>query len=274
MYRLEPLLYQVVVIHSRDILDDEDVPPQAVPPQAARVPVSPVFEGPWHAFFKLMELKPASFFHEHVRHIYFYNNMWASEGINKILSVCDAVVSVAFYFISDGPGVLPLIELLPVRYLVCPSALFNTMVPDFHHPIFAHITHLDVQHWRGESWPAWSGLAAIPHLTHLSLHDGSHQPFVDSADSACRGALAHCAGLKVLVIIWWSTSILKMRAPEHAPLATDPRFVMLVVENELTDWVAGARGGEDYWARAEAHIEKRRLGETKGQPIALGKNLH
>ncbi|KAJ7785184.1 hypothetical protein DFH07DRAFT_948263 [Mycena maculata] len=195
---------------------------------------------------------------------------WRAEEVIKILSVCDGVTSLAFHDVSDAAEVLPLLGTLPLRRLSAHVSMFFNGPPDFPHPLFSQLTHLNLNGWSGTSWSSWAGLVLIPHLTHLSLHDRSHQTYIDSPDSACRGALAHCAKLEVLVIIWWSGLIVKIPAPEYKAL-TDPQFVMLMVRDGegLRDWVTGARGGADFWARAEAHVEKRRLGQTKGIDIPI-----
>ncbi|KAJ7785183.1 hypothetical protein DFH07DRAFT_763788 [Mycena maculata] len=54
---LKPLLYQVVALYT---------PADDPPPEDESVPMSTVFQGRLYTFFKLMESKPASFFHEHV----------------------------------------------------------------------------------------------------------------------------------------------------------------------------------------------------------------
>ncbi|KAJ6610646.1 hypothetical protein B0H10DRAFT_2224807 [Mycena sp. CBHHK59/15] len=128
---------------------------------------------------------------------------------------------------------------------------------DFAYPLFAQITHLHLFDWRSREWDGWSGLARIPRLTHLSFSK------IGIADCVCRGALLHCKALEVFAILYSSRFDLDDRGPDHAALATDPRLVLLVVRNYWIEWGTGARGGEDYWVRADALVKQRRSGETK-----------
>ncbi|KAJ6573610.1 hypothetical protein B0H10DRAFT_1964017 [Mycena sp. CBHHK59/15] len=101
----------------------------------------------------------------------------------------------------------------------------------------------------------WSGLTLIPQLTHLSFHD-DHIP-----NSVCQSALVHLKSLDVLAIVFSSRALLDMFVPDHEVFVTDPRFVLLMVTDPLEDWETGARGGEDYWARADALVKTRRAGQ-------------
>jgi hypothetical protein len=92
------------------------------------------------------------------------------------------------------------------------------------------------------------------------------------ANSVCRGALEHCKALEVLAIWCANQTKLETNIPRRAELAYDVRFVMVVVEGVekfLADWESGAQGGEDYWVRAEALVQKRRAGETDRELFSL-----
>ncbi|KAJ7909163.1 hypothetical protein B0H13DRAFT_1877920 [Mycena leptocephala] len=217
-------------------------------------------------FQRLMDRKPASFFHDYVRHIQIYIS--DTEEITKILSLCDATVSLALYA-PDGPALLPPLSTLRVRRLnVWAQALFpDPTARDFSHPFFSQITHLFLlDSDRDGDWGTWSTLAQMPRLTHLSFYSSR------IANSVCRGALEHCKALEVLAIWCVNQTKLETNIPRRAELAYDVRFVMVVVEGVekfLADWESGAQGGEDYWVRAEALVQKRRAGETDQHALTL-----
>ncbi|KAJ6582497.1 hypothetical protein DFH09DRAFT_869997, partial [Mycena vulgaris] len=133
---------------------------------------------------------------------------------------------------------------------------------DFSHPLFTHITHLDLDRWYESSWPAWAGLAQSPRLAYLTFHHN----LVPA--SICQDALAHCTSLQVLAIVSPDQHALRRYFPEFAEVAADLRFVMVVVAEKLEDWEMGARGGEDYWVVAECLVQKRRSGEIKGRRLS------
>ncbi|KAJ7679743.1 hypothetical protein B0H17DRAFT_1206391 [Mycena rosella] len=198
--------------------------------------------------------KPASFFHAHVRHVFFVG-IRPADDITEILAVCGASVNIALSLVQMSAPVLPLLGALPLqRFSGYLSNIFTHLTgPDFTHPLFTQLTHLDIRDNYLDSWDHWADLALVPHLSHLSLRRkrGPH------SGAMCGGVLAHCDGLKVLVIVFHSYSDLNESAPIFAEVAADRRFVMLVVADYKADWEEGARGGEDYWVRAEEAVKSR-----------------
>ncbi|KAJ7925126.1 hypothetical protein B0H13DRAFT_1976177 [Mycena leptocephala] len=163
----------------------------------------------------------------------------------------------------DGSTLLPLLGSLPLRRLYSVLVnFFRTPIINFSHPVFSNVSHLASHDWSGCRTQTWSRIAAMPQLTHLSFRN-NYAP-----NSLCHDILVQCKSLKVLVIVCSSHAHLDEEILNRAPLARegDPRFVvLLVLDNELaSDWQTGARGGEDYWVRAEAFVEKCRLGNGKG----------
>ncbi|KAJ7025834.1 hypothetical protein C8F04DRAFT_1238935 [Mycena alexandri] len=49
---------------------------------------------------------------------------------------------------------------------------------------------------------------------------------------------------------------------DNTKLMKDPRFVVMQCEEFEKDWQMGAHTGEDYWARADAFVAKRRSGDV------------
>jgi hypothetical protein len=123
--------------------------------------------------------------------------------------------------------------------------------PRFIQSCFSHLSHLHLYGTPDRDWATWSGLGSVPRLTHLSFEQ-------DTVPVAIwHSALAQCAVLKVLVVLCDSASAIKIPAP-YESVGTDPRFVHLRLADYLADWECGARGGEDYWARADAVVNARR----------------
>jgi hypothetical protein len=123
--------------------------------------------------------------------------------------------------------------------------------PRFTEPCFSYLSHLHLCCAEEEDWATWSGLASLPRLTHLSFEqDTAPLPIWHSA-------LKICPFLEVLVILCDSGSVIEIPAP-YESVGADPRFVHLLVVDFLADGECGARGGEDYWVRADAVVNARR----------------
>jgi hypothetical protein len=123
---------------------------------------------------------------------------------------------------------------------------------DLTHQFFGQITHLGLCDYPCEIVDSefWSGLPLIPNLTHFSL---------DSAWlDAFPAVLRTCPSLRVLVGI--GLPMYEGPPPGLGTLPNDPRFVMMDLDSEDSDWQIGTRTGNDYWARAENFIAKRKAG--------------
>ncbi|KAJ7899799.1 hypothetical protein B0H13DRAFT_2664236 [Mycena leptocephala] len=114
-------------------------------------------------------------------------------------------------------------------------------------PCFSRLSHLHLHGGSDRDWGAWFGLASLPRLTHLSFDR-------DAAPMAVWSwALIKFPFLEVLVVLCNTGSAIKIPAP-YGSVGADPRFVHLPVVDYFADWECGARGGEDYWARADAVV--------------------
>ncbi|KAJ7918169.1 hypothetical protein B0H13DRAFT_2438177 [Mycena leptocephala] len=146
---------------------------------------------------------------------------------------------------------------MPLRRLTTVlDDLFFTAGINFTHSLFAHLTHLALL-FRAEpnaQWDEWKGLALIPNLTHLAfVHERSLPVF--------QGALATCSALQVFVYLSsWDQGL--------GSLAQDTRFVCMITPPFIRDWQIGARGGDDFWVRAEQFIAKRISGEVDPGSVA------
>jgi hypothetical protein len=93
-------------------------------------------------FHKLLDSRDAPFLREHVRHISFRRPL-PTEFIIAVLSACDATINLA---LPDSRFLFPCLEHLPMQRLsVDVHALFHPAPPSFTHPLFAHVTHLDLR---------------------------------------------------------------------------------------------------------------------------------
>ncbi|KAJ7445046.1 hypothetical protein FB451DRAFT_1148878 [Mycena latifolia] len=210
----------------------------------------------------LIRSRPSSVFQDYVRHVYL-SGFDEHVTVVDILSACPSTTDLKLLpFWGRGPELLPILGAMPLQRLALHLGLIFTASEapvDFAHPLFLRITHLELGGWPNddEGWAAWAGLAQLPALTHLAFHNNLVLPPV------CQSALAQCPSLAALVIVCSDQDAVERYAPDYADVATDPRFVMVVVLDELRDWERGARGGDDYWVAADALIRRRRAGETK-----------
>ncbi|KAJ7773985.1 hypothetical protein B0H16DRAFT_115870 [Mycena metata] len=238
---IEPLMYRILSIH----------------PLQQRTVIRRTLKG----ILKAMQVKPLAFFRQHVRSVCFVRND-STADIWSVLATCTGTTNLALFNVDVDPTLLPVLAQLRLERLSAVLGdLFPTpSAPNFAHPLFANLTHLDVLDWRDGGWAGWIGLRALPRLTHLSFND-------DISNSVCEGALEHCAQLRVLVIVWTNHATMQADPYDRTGLGEDQRFVMIVVNEYLRDWEAGAGGGEDYWARAEVWVQKRQAGAVKGHLI-------
>ncbi|KAJ7118259.1 hypothetical protein C8R44DRAFT_190392 [Mycena epipterygia] len=238
---IEPLLYETLCIHPANSRGKIRIPVQYIP--------------------RLIESRPLSFFHDHVRHLSLFVESSDVDAIIRLLAVCNATVDLQLF--CGSPNLLPLLGALPLRRL---SADLSHLFPsgrDFSHPLFSNITHLALYNSGSRDWNAWSGLAQLPCLTHLSFHNSPVDP------TFCQEALMHCKSLEILAICVENHNA-DRRSPDYATAAIDPRFVILAICNLPWDWEIGARGGEDRWVTADEFVGKRRSGATQDYRFGLG----
>ncbi|KAJ7111270.1 hypothetical protein C8R44DRAFT_799234 [Mycena epipterygia] len=232
---IEPLLYRVLCIGEK--------PPDS---EEIWIPLERI-----HYLIEGRPLAPA-FLHDNVRHLcLILSGTVHMDDIMRVLVACDATVDL--HLLGGSRSLLPHFGKLPLRRLSVDLAyLFRS--PDFTHPVFGTITHLSLTR-PGFHWTHFSGLAQMPCLTHLS-YDDILSPLV-----VCEHALRDCKSLEVLALSFSNMILLEPLVDTYAPLATDPRFVMLLATHRVRDWETGARGGDDYWVRADELVRKRRSGE-------------
>ncbi|KAJ7060805.1 hypothetical protein C8F01DRAFT_175231 [Mycena amicta] len=149
----------------------------------------------------------------------------------------------------------------PLRHLYCQlELLFDVANIDFAtHPTFQHVTHLELFGDPFEDFTdevlavseGYSRVLTIPNLTHFAVNDCP-------AFSICAELLCGHSRLQLFVVLIHESS--PRPGPEHRALTEDVRFVMMDVKEYKDDWQYGRMTGDDYWARAEAFVARRRAG--------------
>ncbi|KAJ6473399.1 hypothetical protein C8R47DRAFT_1324487 [Mycena vitilis] len=188
---------------------------------------SPIRKGIRHSLLGVLSAiasRPA-LFQDHVRHIAVMSSLDSSEaglaGITTVLSVSVSTINLALFY-SGSPGLLPLLAQLPLKHLSLIREHFFPLptATDYAHSAFSQVTHLDILDWRRRSaeWDPLTGVALIPHLTHLSFHDSG------VTIAVCKHALADCKHLEVLAMLCRSALAVSRATRAREELAADPRI--------------------------------------------------
>ncbi|KAJ7628258.1 hypothetical protein DFH06DRAFT_1338703 [Mycena polygramma] len=136
--------------------------------------------------------------------------------------------------------------------------------------LFFSVTHLELYQQAGEQseqsvWHEWSRIASLPSLTHLCLSRKFHIHVLPRA-------VAECSRLSVAIAaLWDEADDAEVNVVELARCLTvsDPRVVVMVIYDYKAEWETGARGGADFWARAEEFTIRKRRGEIEGSCYLL-----
>ncbi|KAJ7154225.1 hypothetical protein C8R46DRAFT_1227831 [Mycena filopes] len=209
--------------------------------------------------------KPLTFRQHAVRHLFLHHRLNGStkEVNEEVLCACPGIINLV---IDRGLDLdlLPVLDKLRLQRidLSVPPLGSQWASSILKHRLFLSITHLSFfQNHDADpepsKWEDWSQLAALPALTHLSLSEDISAIF--------PSALDECRGLVLAVTLFW-TRPLRTRAVTFAQrlAVADARFLVMVTANAVeTEWEIGAWGGDDYWARAERFIARRRAGEIE-----------
>ncbi|KAF8212720.1 hypothetical protein K438DRAFT_1805001 [Mycena galopus ATCC 62051] len=175
--------------------------------------------------------KPSAFFHRAVRYL-----RSLTLDVQPILTLCT--------------GSLPL------------KRIYVKLMPPITPRPFSCLTHLHLGHSEDvESTCAI--LTALPKLAHLSLVSRMDDtPFVVSHKAL------DSSRIRVLVLFYLSPAWTRENLLS-SQLKQDARFVVMRLRNLATDWYARVQlGANDYWADAENHIAKRRIGEIDRERIS------
>ncbi|KAJ7628260.1 hypothetical protein DFH06DRAFT_1226633 [Mycena polygramma] len=207
--------------------------------------------------------KSAQFLQNAVRHL-FFDTSNSSEGKEKDLDMLRKCTGATNIYIN-GPSDPRLISILDKMRLQKLSFFFGNN-PDrplstLQSPLFRSVTHLEL-YCQADAhdllplvWQEWSHIASLPAVSHLCLSSRFHNDVLPHV-------LAECPRISIVIAAFWFPSE-EPDAVELAGSATirDDRGVVMVIPDYQTDWEIGARGGADFWARAEEFISRKHRGE-------------
>ncbi|KAJ7185027.1 hypothetical protein C8R46DRAFT_470254 [Mycena filopes] len=225
---VEPLLYRVVIIPSN---------------------TAPILHP--------VRSKPSTFLQMAVRHLFI------GPSKKDIIRSCSNTVSL---FI-DGRLNTNLLDVLDQTHLqrlhfTLPRSLAGWASATLTRPAFLSLTHLELYQddedddLEDVTWSQFSPIASLPSLTHLCLSEFISSPILSDL-------VAECPQLVVIVTVWWegAFSVDAARSFAASRTLTDPRVVLMVVGSYIEDWKLGARGGADFWVRAETFVAMKRKGD-------------
>ncbi|KAJ7167919.1 hypothetical protein C8R46DRAFT_1094516 [Mycena filopes] len=224
---VEPLLYRVIFLSRFPTLD----PAVAV---SAEV------------LCRTIRQKPADFLRKSVHHLYIEHSLAERDSV---LAACTGTRDLFLGF-NVTPDLSRLSAMSDLRRL---TAEFDLLFPgcpvDFSHPAFRNLTHLEILDRASErDARTWARVPqCIPNLTHLAFNDFGFCPIFGPLVRVSRT-------LECLVFLCADEAEI---AAAHA-IVGDPRFVATGEVDFSLDWQRGARGGQDYWARAMESIAKLR----------------
>ncbi|KAJ7167003.1 hypothetical protein C8R46DRAFT_1351196 [Mycena filopes] len=209
-----------------------------------------------------IQSKSPTFLCNAVRHVFLGNEAFDT-GWRFLLPHCSRIVSLFLDVASLDVDVSQPLQFLDNTTL----QRLNINVPESDEarwaqlilrPTLSFLSHLELfaQNDSTSGWDDWSPIASLPALTHLCMSN-------TLADAILVGAVAHCPRLVVVVACYWDGGE-DQSASEFAARLTvnDPRLVVLMTLVEYkADWECGARGGEDFWVRAERFVARKRAKE-------------
>ncbi|KAJ7155214.1 hypothetical protein C8R46DRAFT_437716 [Mycena filopes] len=206
-----------------------------------------------------VQSKPSPFLRLAVRHLFISPRV--ADTANIILSCSD--IHSLFLDGTFDAKLLDILDQMRVRRLnlSLPSSLSGWPKATLTRPTFLRLTHLELfKTARSQSahlsWHDWSPLASLPALTHLCLSGSISSHLLSDI-------VAECAQLLVVATAWWDMTEGAERASRFAQSLTftDPRVVVMAIDNYTDDWKLGAEGGADFWVRAESFLARKRKGE-------------
>ncbi|KAJ7486871.1 hypothetical protein FB451DRAFT_1535027 [Mycena latifolia] len=240
LFWLEPLLYRVLVLR-----DD--------PTAIARI-------------HDLLAQKSDSLWRNGPRHLFLGLAIASPATTDALLRKCTAIYDLLLYCgPAPSQNFLPQLAALPLRRLAIDMHHLFSNLPalDVRPPAFAHLTHLlliDILYSAPAAAEPWAAqLARLPRLTHLAFLATAEHTVQPRA--LLRAVLTQCAGLRVLVALHAEHRKMSAQKLHRKLRVADERFVVVPFVTLAEDWEMGARGGADFWARADAFIDAKARGE-------------
>ncbi|KAJ6476743.1 hypothetical protein C8R47DRAFT_1220225 [Mycena vitilis] len=239
---VEPLLYRIFIVHdARAYLRDKSrdgAGPLAIESSALR---------------SLIHAQGPRFFKAAVRHLLLGSHTLDETEEAYLLSTCSKVENL--WCSAQTYATLAQID-MPLKRLHCRlNTLFEPKPIDFTHQLFASMTHLEVFDLPVRlDVDVWAAVTHLPCLTHLAFNDDHYLP-------VCRVVLQTSSALQVLALMVHNRAQTDAERWKGWNLM-DVRFVAMVCDEAVEDWIAGAHTGADYWSRAEEFIAKRKSADN------------
>ncbi|KAF7377223.1 hypothetical protein MSAN_00142200 [Mycena sanguinolenta] len=224
---------------------------------------------PSETLLSLINSRQCSFFRDSVRNLLLVHRVAAEEA--AIVAACSGIENL-FLSAQTSLVVLGIQFDRPLKRLHADlNGIFGSDTIDFTHPVLASLTHLEIFNLPDVEFDLriWTALTGLPHLTHLAFADEDYL-------TICGSLLPSWECLQVLVILFhrYFGNLDANRLTEHnvPELADEPRLVLMIIPEDLYDWINGAHTGSgDYWSRAESHIAKQRSGQVNRKSYDLHK---
>ncbi|KAJ7446358.1 hypothetical protein FB451DRAFT_1291974 [Mycena latifolia] len=225
---------------------------------AVHVGKEPPYSAMGRAILRAVKFKPASFFHNAVRHLFLDTSApWTFDEASVVLKLCTGLVGFTSWGGYTDPTLLPILRdrELPLRRLStdlhCLFGAYESI--DLTHSLFAFITRLEIfDAIYEDDTRIIARLLTLPALTHLRLSENVPWKHIETL-------LAECPRLELLISLFP-----RMKAPgaiQRARMSPiqDAHFVITVYRNFPETWKV-YRSQPDSWSLAEDFVSARRSG--------------
>ncbi|KAF8074548.1 hypothetical protein FPV67DRAFT_1665300 [Lyophyllum atratum] len=219
-----------------------------------------------HRFLYAVEVRSSSFFTETVKSLCIPGDI-KPDDVQPILKVCRGVVNLAYWINIPSAHYSPfsiVSPLRPVQLSINTGGLFGREIPpNFTHPFFERVTHLEIVDWPWEAGSsASSGFELLPSLTHLALDvDGYDESIINQL----RSLLEACQRLRVLLCLARTEEDMINTAHAFAELdKDDDRIVILSDSDVVENWQGSLTENPDtcQWIYAESIVVGKRNSKT------------
>ncbi|GLB43218.1 hypothetical protein LshimejAT787_1301190 [Lyophyllum shimeji] len=217
-------------------------------------------------FLYVVGVRPPAFFVATVKSLCIPGDI-APEDALRVLEVCKGVVNLAYWItvcIRPSRYFAAISSLRPERLSINAGGLFGREVPpDFTHPFFEQVTHLEVVDWPFVALSSVpSRFELLPSLTHLAVDVDRYD---ESIINQLRSVLKACPRLRVLLCLVPNERAMIDASHAFRELDKDDgRIVILSDSDPLENWEGSLIGSYDTcpWTYAEAMIVEKRNSKT------------
>ncbi|KAJ7446353.1 hypothetical protein FB451DRAFT_1291961 [Mycena latifolia] len=216
----------------------------------------PPYSAMGSAILRATKSKPASFFHNAVRHLFLdTSTTWTFDEAREVLKLCTGLVAFVSWGDYADPALFPILKELPLRRLStdlhCLFGAYESI--DLTHSLFTFITHLEIfDAIYEDDTRIITRLPMLPALTHLRLSENVPWKHIETL-------LAECPRLEILVSLFPRMKALWAVQQAHTSPVQDLRFVITVYRNFVETWEA-YRTRPNSWSLAEDFVSARRSG--------------